>query len=85
MDSVQILDVAQPIVDDTKLFLGQRSCHTTTAIVTADDDVTHFEDFDRVLEHREQVHVGVCHHVGDVTVYKDLTGIQVDDLVGRHT
>lgn len=84
MDRVEVLDVSQPVVDHSKLLLGQRGCDTSTAIVSADDDVADLEDIDGVLEDREKVHVGVSDHVGDVAVDENLAGIQVDNLVCRH-
>lgn len=85
VDRVQILDVPQPVVDHSKLFLGQRGSNTSAAIVSANDDMADLEDVDGVLEDRQQVHVGVGDHVGDVAVDENLAGIQVDDLVCRHT
>lgn len=52
--------------------------------MATDDDVSHLEYIDGILEHREKIHVRVCDDVCNVTVHKDLAWIQVDDLVGRH-
>lgn len=85
VDRVQIFDVPQPVIDHSKLLLGQRGSDTSAAIVSADDDVADLEDVDGVLEDRQQVHIGVGDDVGDVAVDENLAGIQVDDLVCRHT
>ena len=37
------------------------------------------------LEHRQAVKVRMHNHVGHVPVNKQLTGQQIDNLVGRHT
>lgn len=85
MDRVQILDVAQPVVNDTKLLLGQRGRNTSTAVMTTDDDMAHLEHIDCILQNGQQVHVCVCDHVGNVTMDENLAGIQVDNLVGGNT
>ena len=58
---------------------------TTTAVVTADDNMFYLEYFDRVLDNREAVEVGVHHHIGNIAVHKNFAGWQVDDFIGRHS
>lgn len=85
VDRVQILDVPQPVIDHSKLLLGQRGSDTSAAVMSADDNVANLENVDGVLEDRQQVHIGVGDDIGDVAVDENLAGIQVDDLVCRNT
>ena len=79
---VDILDVAQPVVDETQLLILHRGLDAAAAIVTADDDVLHLEHFYRVLQHGEAVEIGMYHQIGDVAVDEDVPRQQPHQLVG---
>jgi len=77
-------DGPQPVIDQAMGLFFQRRLDAAAAVMSADDDMPHFEDFDRKLHDREAVQVGVQDEVGDVAVHEKLAGKEPDDLVGRH-
>ena len=83
VDVVDVLDVAQPVVDQAQLLLAGGRAHAATAIVATDDDVLDLEGLDRVLQGAETVEVGVDDHVGHVAMDKEFARFQAHDLVGR--
>jgi hypothetical protein len=52
--------------------------------VAHNQDVLHAQYLHGVLQHAEQVHIGVHHHVGDVAVHKHLAGARARDARGGH-
>src|SRR5690606_9716635 len=85
MEPVNILDVAEPVVDDAELLAAQRCGHTTATIMPRYNNVFHFQYVYRIVEHAEHVHVRMDTHVGDITMYENFAGLGVGNLVGRHT
>ena len=79
-----VLNVPQPVVDQTEFLFTVRRSHAAAAIVPADDDVAHAQYFHRVLDDRQAIQVAVHHDVGDVAMHEDLTGHQSQDLIRRH-
>ena len=69
-----VLDVAQPVVDEAEAAIGQRGRDTTTAIVADHEDVLDLQEVDREMEHREAIQIGVDDDVGDVAMDEDFTG-----------
>lgn len=76
--------MVQPIVVQTVIVIHHGSVHTTTPIVSADNDPAHFENLDRILQHGKAVEVGMHNDICDVSMDKNLTRWQVDDLIGGH-
>jgi hypothetical protein len=69
-----ILDVAQPIVNEPKVPIEQR-CHDPAASVVAHDEyVLNLQDVHGILENRETVQVGMDDDVADIAVDEDFTG-----------
>ena len=48
-------------------------------------DPLDLQHVDRVLQHRQQVHVGGHHHVADVAMDEQFARHQADHLIGRHS
>lgn len=84
METADVLDVSQPIVDQAVIAIIERRLDAATAIVSADDDMLHLQHLDGELDHRQAIEVGVHDDVGNVAVDEHFTGGQVDDLVGRY-
>jgi len=80
-----VLYVAQPVVDQTKSVVTQRSADTAAPIVTANDDVLNLEYVDSELQHRQAIEIGVHDDICDVAVHEHLTWREADDLVGGNT
>lgn len=72
-----VSDGSQPVVDDTQLLGGQRRPHSSTVVVTADNDVSDLENLDGELDDRERREVRVGQQVGDVSMHKHLSGQQI--------
>lgn len=68
-----LLDVAEPVVDQAVGVVAQGSGDTTAAVMAADNDVLDLEDVDGVLQDGEAVEVGGDDDVGNVAVGEDLT------------
>jgi hypothetical protein len=79
-----VLDVAQPVVNQAVLGVLQRGLHPAAVVVPADDHVPDPEHVHGELQHGKAVEVRVHHDVGDVAVHEQLARHQPDDLVGRH-
>ncbi|MNH26129.1 hypothetical protein D3C79_861620 [compost metagenome] len=79
---IDILDVAQPVVDEAQLLVLHRRLDAAATVVAADDDVLHLEHLHRVLQHGEAVEIGVHHQIGDVAVDEDIPRQQPHQLVG---
>ena len=79
-----VLNVPQPVVDESESIVAQRRVNAAAAVVSADDDVLHVQHIDGVLQYREAVEVSVNHDVGHVAVHEELSRQQADDFVGRH-
>ena len=84
MDVTQVLDLAEPVVDQAERVLVDGRRDAAAAVVAADDHVLDPEELDRELKHGQAVEVGVQDEVRHVPVDEDLAGQQARDLVGRH-
>ena len=77
-----VLNVAEPIINETDAALVERGGDTSAAVVANNDDVLDAEDIDAELEAGEAVQVGVDDDVGDVAMDEKFAGTEVDDGVG---
>ena len=78
---VDVLNVTQPVVDESTPFAVEGRRDAAASVVTTYDDVFDLQGIHRVLHHRQHVHVGVHHEVGDVAVDEHLARQHVHDLV----
>jgi hypothetical protein len=85
MTHADVVDVAQPIINQAQFATLECSLNSPATIVTAHNDVLHFEDFDGVLNNRQAIKVRMHHNIGHITVYKKFSRKQTDDFIGRHT
>lgn len=69
----------QPRVEDTELLVAQCRSNTSAAGVAAQDDVLDAQVTDGVLDDRGRAQVRRVQDVGDVTVDKDIAGLQAQD------
>src|SRR5262249_7605291 len=76
-----VLNVAEPVVDQAQLLVAKGGQNAAAAVMTADDDVPHAKHLNRELDRGEAVQVRVNHHVADIAMDKHLAGKQADDLV----
>jgi hypothetical protein len=79
-----ILHVPQPVADQTELGVLDRCPDTSTAIVTAYNDVLDLQNVDRKLHDGQTIEVGMHDQIGHVSVYKKLAWKEIDDLIGGH-
>jgi len=77
-----VLDVAQPVVDETEFLGAHGGADTAASVVAADDDVPDAEDVDGILHDGEAVEVAVNDDVCDVAVDEDFTGEEAADFIG---
>ena len=81
---IRILDMQQPVVDQTSGTFTDRHLYTAAAVMPADDDVPDPEHIHRVLDNRKTVEVCVDDKVGDITMHKEFARQQTDNLVGGY-
>lgn len=79
-----VLNVPQPIVNQTKRRSLVGGTHATAAIMAAHDHMLYAQHIDGVLQYREAVKIRVHHEIGDIAVDENLAGRQPDDLIRRH-
>ena len=77
-----ILDVAEPVVAEADSVVAQCCADAAAPVVTAHDDVAHFEDIYGKLHDGKAVQVGVDDDVCDVAVDEEFAGEEVHDFVG---
>lgn len=82
---VDVLDVTEPVVDETMRLAPERGGNASATVVATDDDVSYFECLDGVLQHREAIQIGVRDDVRDVSVDENLAGHETNDLVCRNS
>ena len=58
---IHILDVQQPIVDESARSLANGRSHAATAVMAANDDVLNLKNIHRILNYRQAVKVGMYH------------------------
>ena len=63
-----VLDMAQPVIAQTKPIAPERGLHAAAAVVAANDDVAHFQDINRKLHDRQTVQVGMHDQVGNIAM-----------------
>ena len=80
-----VLDVAQPIVDEAQFFCAEGSANAPTTIMPDDKDVFDAKNIDGVLHDGKAVQVAVDHDVGNIAMDKYLAGQQAANLVGGNT
>ena len=84
MLEANVLDVAQPIVDQTETPIEQGRLDAGASVVTDDQDVLHSQHIYGVLEYRQTVQVGMDDDVGDVAVDEDgARPAAGDDVLGN--
>lgn len=69
----------QPGVEDTQLLVAQRRGNSSAPSVAAQNDVLDAQMTDGVFDDRRRTKVGRVQNVGNVTVDKDVTGLQAQD------
>ena len=69
------------MVDEAPALAVHRGSYAPAAVVADDQHVLHLEHVDGELQHGEVVRILRRGEVGDVTVDKELAGIQAHDLV----
>jgi hypothetical protein len=79
-----ILDVAEPVVDQPVRRALPRRFHASAAVVAANDHVLDLQHVYGILQHRQAVQIRVDNDVGDVAVDEKLAWEQPNDLVRRH-
>lgn len=67
-----ILNVAEPIIDQAMPFIFQRGINTSAAVMTANYYVFDLQNLYCKLQHGKAIHVGVNNEVGKVAMDKDL-------------
>src|SRR5688572_30293549 len=83
MEGEDVADVTQPVVDQAQRLGLERGADPAAAVVAAHHDVAHPQHLDPVLEHAQDVHVGVDDDVGHVAMDEHLARLPADDAVGR--
>ncbi len=79
-----VMQMPQPVVDESKGPLTQRRRNASATIVPANDNVFHVQHVHGILKDTEAIQVIVNDEVGDITVDEQLARKQTDDLVRRH-
>lgn len=73
MLALDLLDVAEPVVNQTIGLVPERGSNTTATVVATDDDMLDLEDLHRVLKDGETVQVRAHDYIRDVTMSEDLS------------
>src|SRR5258707_5018460 len=79
-----VLNMAQPVLDESELTILQRRQDAAATVVAADDDVLNAQHVNSELNCRKTVEVGMHHDISNVAVHKHLAGHQPDHLVCGH-
>ena len=80
----EIGDGLQPVINQPASLCVQRRPYTAATVMSADNDVTHFQYFYRKLKHRQKIHVTRRRKICDITVHEQFTGVEAYDLIGWH-
>lgn len=83
MLGVDVLDVAEPVIDEAQLVPIHCGADASATIVADDHDVLDFQHLDGKLDHGEAVEVGMNDDIGDISMDEDFARFEADDLVGR--
>jgi hypothetical protein len=81
---IEIADWLQPMLCEPILRTVQDCLNSSTAIVSANDDVLDLQRLDGELQDRHTVEIRWIDQVCNVPVNKDLARLQAGDDVGRH-
>ena len=81
----EIGDGLQPVINQPASLCVQRRPYTAATVMSADNDVPHFQYFYRKLKHRQKIYVTRRRKVCDITVHEQFTGVETYDLIGWHT
>jgi hypothetical protein len=84
MAVANVLDVTQPVVDQSQAGVAQSRRHPAAAVMPNHQDMPDAKRIGRILDHRECVQIRMHHLVGDIAMDEDFARCQADDLVGRH-
>ena len=79
-----VLDVPQPVIDQSEPVAVERRVYASAPVVTRDDHVADLQHVNRKLKHRQAVQIRVDNDVRNVAVDEELARIESDDLVGRN-
>lgn len=82
MQPVDIPDVAQPGIEDAQVF-GLHGCfHSPATIMAANNDVLDLQVIHRVIDHGHDIEIDADHHIGEITMDKNITGFHPHELFG---
>ncbi len=79
-----LADRMQPVVDEAAALAIDGGGHASAAVMADNQHALHLEHVDGELQHRQVVRIPRRREIGDVTVDKQLAGIEADDFVGGH-
>lgn len=82
---VHIFDVSYPVVDYSNRTIVHGCLHTSTAIVTADNNMTYLKRVNCKIETAQKVKVCVNNHICDVSVDKNLSWLSTNNNISRHS
>ena len=85
VEPVDVLNLTQPLVQETKIIVGDGILHTAAVIVAAHDDVFYLEELDSVLQHAQEIEIGVHHQVCYVSVHEQFARLGSGNFFSRHT
>src|SRR5574338_1331544 len=85
MDAIHIFDVSEPHVQyGFEIMIGNSSFDSAAAIMPANDHMFYFQMIDGKFQYTQQVDIIINDEIGNITMYKNLSGLSVGDLVGGH-
>jgi len=80
-----ILDVAQPMVGQSKPVPALHGPNAGATVMPTNNDVFDFQDVDGELQHGEAVEVAMRNHIRQITMNKHFPRQKARDLIGGHT
>src|SRR5690606_33179497 len=84
METINIFDMPEQVVNDSILAVAHGSFNTTAAIMAADNYVSYFQGIHCIVEYTEQIHIAVNDHICDVSVNEDITRFCSGNFVRRN-
>ncbi len=63
-----VVDVSEPVVDESKPSAIKNRAHTAAPVMARDDHMCHLEPIHGLVQHRNAIQIGVNDHVGDVSM-----------------
>lgn len=85
VSSPHLSDVGEPGLERSVVVLLEGCLYASASIMAGHDDVLHLQHLHRVLHHCQEIDVGWRCLVGHIAVHEQLSGLEADDLVGRHS